>query len=349
MTMHVPLTRPDISPAEHAAVSAVLDSGWITTGPKVAELERVFGEACAGHAVAVSSCTAAMHLALVVSNHFPPSRKPRVVVPVWTFSATAEAVELAGMEPVFWDVDPLTLTLRPIGPRDDSGLEFMMPVHMAGVSASRLSTLRMVYDAAHSLPHQVQDPTCFSFHANKPITCGEGGMVVFPTPDQAVRARELRLHGMDCEAHGRKGAGHEIVSKGFKYNLTDIQAAIALVQFHRREEMRAKRQQIAENYRHHLLGCILPPRINPSFHQFIVQVPDRDTFVAEMAARGVSCGIHYEPLHRHRYWRDKYKLTPEMFPNAEAARCHAVSLPIFSAMTPDQCSHVIESVREILR
>ena len=343
----MPLSRPDITQAEIDAVAEVMRSGWITTGPKVAELEALYSEACGGHAVAVSSCTAGMHLAIEAQN----MGKLRIAVPVWTFSATAEAVEMAGCTPVFKDVDQRTLQYN-YNIESVWGFDYVIPVNIAGNRANFAGGRAACIDAAHSLPYKIDATTVFSFHANKPVTAGEGGMIVFLNAVMAAKAKVMRSHGIERDAWARSGGSPKqtVVERGFKYNMTDIQAAIAIEQFKRRHEMHCARAKIALAYTKALRGCMFPEANDEthSWHQFIIMVPNRKAYIAAMMEKGIQCGIHYKPLHRQPYWRDKYKLTDAMFPNASAADRHAVSLPIFSTMTPEQVAHVIKSSNEVL-
>lgn len=348
----VPQCRPDLGDEEIAAVVQTLRSGWIGTGPMVAQFEGAFAQQCGDGciAVAVSSATAGLHLALL-AHHLPGKR---VAVPTWTFTATAHAVELAGARPVFHDVHPHTLNMI-IEPQREVCSAYV-PVHMAGLTDQETMGDIVIEDAAHCLPYDPGSRTAvFSFYANKPITTGEGGMVVTRSQTIAGRVRRMRFHGIDREVFERARTGHvahEVVSEGFKYNMTDIQASMGLWQLARSLEMRATRSAIVKRYRTELHGCMLPPTnsilMAQSHHLFIVRVPDRDGFIEAMKARGIACGVHYEPLHRHKYWREKYGLKASEFPNAEAARRNCVSLPLWSGMTAEQVDTVIDATKEVL-
>lgn len=346
----IPNARPCATDDEARAVAEVLKSGWWTSGPKVAEFEAAFAKACGEgcHAVAVSSATAGLHLALVAN-----STKGRVAVPTWTFTATAHAVELAGCTPQFHDVniDTLNMTIRP----QDQVTNTCMPVHIAGHRAQDMWCGTIIEDAAHCLPYDPGGNTAvFSFYATKPIACGEGGMVVTRSSNVAAKIRKFRMHGFDRDASDRHATGyveHQVVCPGFKYNMSDIAAAIGIEQLKRAETMNFDRARLSDRYRTLLRGCMLPPKASMdvhSHHLFIVRVPNRDKFIELMRDKGVACGVHYLPLHRHKYWRDKYELSPLEFPNAEAASRHAVSLPLYAGMTDEQQDHVINAVKEIL-
>ena len=356
--MNIPFALPYMGAEEIRAAASVIESGWLTSGPKVAEFETEFAKACGEgcHAVAVSSCTIGLTLAIL-------ARVQRnccgIICPTWTFTATAEAIEAAGHKPIFVDINPETLTFDLMDcdflPQHDA----VIPVHIAG----RRAAYRAVYpakakpiieDAAHCLPYDPgENIAVFSFYATKPIACGEGGMVVTRSEHYAEKIRAMRWHGIDQEVHDRHRTGyraHQVTGRGFKANMTDLQAALGLEQLKRREASHHLRGCLVDRYRRLLRGCMLPPKQGDegSEHLFIIRVPDRDTFIAKMHERGIACGVHYLPLHRHKYWADKYGLKPEHFPNAEAANRHAVSLPLWAGMTEEQQDRVIEAARDIL-
>lgn len=345
--------KPHLDGEELDAVNEVLRSGWLTTGAQVQAFEQEFAAACGQgcHAVAVSSATAGLHLALEESASRPSS----VMIPTWTFTATAHAVELAGLTPMFEDVDYHTLLMKK--PRKYT--MGVMPVHMAGFRNPDGYDGQQIYtveDAAHCLPY---DPgpniAVFSFYATKPIACGEGGMVVTKDANQAERLRRARYHGLEKEAWDRHQTGFiglEAVRRGYKYNMSDISAAIGRVQLRKTREHQARRRDICERYRDDVRGAMFPVDIVDnalnSYHLFIVKVPNNRLFVEQMAQRGVACSVHYPPLHRHKYWREKYALIDEDFPNANLAARHAVSLPLHSGMTDQEVTAVITAANEVL-
>ncbi|MDG4831437.1 DegT/DnrJ/EryC1/StrS aminotransferase family protein [Solwaraspora sp. WMMD1047] len=379
----LPFALPDIGEAEIAAVSDALRSGWLTAGPMVSRFEEAF----AAHlgpgvtAVAVNSATAGLHLALEALDVGPGTE---VLVPTWTFTATAEVVRHLGADPVLVDVDPVTLNLdlaaaeRRITPRTVA----VMPVHFAGhaVPSAGLRALAaahdlaVVEDAAHAFPASCEDgvpvgagqsaATVFSFYATKTITTGDGGMLVTRDPDLARRARTMRLHGFsrDCFDRYRNDRGswrYDVVAAGFKYNLTDPAAAMGLVQLGRAETMRRRREWIAARYRAAFADLPLDLPATPAagqrhaWHLYVVRLrPDaplrRDGFIQEMSRLGVSCSVHFIPLHLHTYWRDTYRLTEQMFPVASREFARVVSLPIFSTMSDDQVDRVIGTVTKVL-
>jgi dTDP-4-amino-4,6-dideoxygalactose transaminase len=403
MTLKVPYFRPDIGEAEITEVCATLRSGWLTTGPKVSRFEEAFkAEVHASHALAVNSCTSALHLALEALGTV---RGDAVLVPTMTFAATAEVVRYQDATPILVDCDPESLMIdlddaqrkieqlqsgRPVGRRLSAPLPVgIMPVHVGGlmmdVEAVQSFAVRhrlwIVDDAAHAFPAAWRkhpgDPwrpcgdgsataTCFSFYANKTITTGEGGMVVTNDDRVAERMRIMALHGLSADAWGRySGTGcwdYKIMAPGFKYNFTDIAAAIGLHQLARAEEMRLARERIALRYFDELSDIDeleLPRESHPdrihAWHLFPVRLRlhrldiDRSRFMEEMAALGIGCSVHWRPLHLHPYYRDVFGYRPEDFPAASTAWARLISLPLFSAMTEEDVDLVVGSVRDICR
>lgn len=378
----LPFARPDITEQEIEAVTAALRSGWITTGPSAAEFEREFAKFLAPdvHAVAVNSATAGLHLALEALGVGPGDE---VLVPTWTFTATAEVVRYLGAMPVLVDVEPdsLNIDLEAAARMVTSRTKAIVPVHFAGlpVSRTRLAVfaaahgLHVVEDAAHAFPvlsearwvgDSASDAVVFSFYSTKTITTGEGGMLVTRRPELAQRARTMRLHGISRDVFDRytstKPSWHyEVIAPGFKYNLTDLAAAMGRVQLRRAKEMAAARKSIAGRYNYGLAGLPLTlpkgsaePR-GHAWHVYSVRLQDaaplsRDAFIEAMAERGVGTSVHFIPLHLHPYWRETYGLRPEHFPVATEAFGRVVSLPIFSSMTDDDVQRVIAATREVL-
>ena len=378
----LPFALPDIGEEEIAEVVAVLRSGWITTGPMTKRFEADFTAFLGGgvESLAVNSATAGLHLALEALGIGPGDE---VITTTHTFTATAEVVRYLGADPVFVDVDINTLCIdvaaieAAITPRTKA----IVPVHFAGRSAdmhaileiSRRYGLRVVEDAAHAIPttHRgrfigtlASDVTVFSFYANKTLTTGEGGMIVTRDPKIAERCRVMRLHGISRDSFDRyrstSPAWHyEIVAPGFKYNLTDIASAIGIHQLRRIREMHHRRESIATAYNDKFrdLPVATPPLPQPgdvhAWHLYALQLkPDaplgRDDFIRAMATRGIGCSVHYIPLHRHPYWRDRYGLRTEDFPAAERYYSGAVSLPLFSKQNDEDVDRVIGTVRSLL-
>jgi len=379
----LPFARPDIGEAEIAAVTQALRSGWVTTGPKTKEFEQAFTDYLGGNglqSIAVNSATAGLHLALEALGIGPGDE---VIAPTLTFTATVEVVRYLGADPVLVDVEPITLNIDPgairaaITPRTKA----IMPVHYAGLACrmdeilaiAREHGLKVVEDAAHALPTtwkgqlvgQLQsDVTVFSFYANKTITTGEGGMAVTRHPALAERMRVMRLHGMSRDAFDRFSAKtpawyYEIVAPGFKYNMTDVAAAMGVEQLARLPQFVQRRQYLAARYQAQLAGLPLvqpadaPAGDTHAWHLYVVRlVPGaragRDEIIQALSDRGIGTSVHYVPLHRQPYWRDRYQLTPARFPHAEAAYQCMLSLPLFTAMHDTDQDRVIAALHELL-
>jgi dTDP-4-amino-4,6-dideoxygalactose transaminase len=396
----VPFFRPSIGDAEIAAVVECLRSGWLTTGPRSKEFERTFAEAVgARHAIAVNSCTAALHLALEAIGL---QRGELVLVPTMTFAATAEVVRYFDAIPVFVDCDPQTLCMDPqalgdtltalAAERRVAGLKppygnvrAIIPVHYGGqmVDVDAIGAIAARYrlpvieDAAHTLPASYRsresapwrcvgttaDITCFSFYANKCITTGEGGMVVTDRDDLAERMRLMSLHGMSKDAWKRfMGNGawyYEIVAPGFKYNLTDVAAAIGLCQLERADQFLRARTEVARAFSEQLADVAeiqLPlqlPNRRHAWHLFAIQLNlsqlsiDRARFIDELNTRGIAASVHWMPLHMQPYYRGAFGYEPQAFPVAAAAWPRLVSLPIFPGMTEAEIAAVVGAVKGI--
>ena len=378
----LPFALPEIGEEEIAEVVDTLRSGWVTTGPKARKFEQAFTEFLGEpeiECIAVNSATAGLHLALEAIGVGPGDE---VITTTHTFTATAEVVRYLGADVVLVDIDPATLNIDPalieaaITPRTKA----IVPVHYAGLAADMLAILdiarkhglRVVEDAAHALPTTLEkeligtmgsDATVFSFYANKTMTTGEGGMLVTRNPKIAARAKVMRLHGINRDAFDRFTAKvpswyYEIVAPGFKYNLTDIAAALGLHQLKRLRGFQARREQIAQAYNEAFadLPLILPPQPiegdTHSWHLYVLRLADecaveRDAFIEQMFARGIGCSVHYIPLHQQPYWRERYQLTPEQFPHSQKAYERTFSIPLYTAMTDADVQRVIAAVREI--
>lgn len=378
----VPFALPDIGEEEIEAVAEAMRSGWLTSGPRAAAFEREFAGFLGGdvHAVAVNSATAGLHLALEAIGVGPGDE---VILPTWTFTATAEVVRYLGANPVIVDVDSATLNIdldaaaAAITPRTKA----IMPVHFAGLAVDRGGIakladdhgLKVVEDAAHAFPTTSagdlvgkgrSDAVIFSFYATKTMTTGEGGMVVTPDEQIAARIRIMRLHGISHDVFDRYRSTvpswrYEVVAPGYKYNLTDPAAAMGRVQLRRSREMRDKRAAIAARYDDAFAGLPLQLPAHAAegdthaWHLYVSRLTDdsdvdRDTFIADMAKAGVGCSVHFIPLHMHPYWRAECQLDDGQFPVATTEFARVTSLPIFSIMTDSQVDKVIETVRRTL-
>lgn len=378
----LPFALPDIGEEEVAAVAEVLRSGWITTGPKAKQFEADFAAFLGGgvDAIAVNSATAGLHLGLEALGIGPGDE---VITTTHTFTSTAEVIRYLGADPVFVDIDPATLCIDTdaVEAAITSRTKAIIPVHFTGRAADmeRLLAiaaqhgLRVMEDAAHALPTTcngkligtlASDVTVFSFYANKTMTTGEGGMLVTRDPAIAKRARVMRLHGINRDAFDRFTSKvpswyYEIVAPGFKYNLTDIAAAIGIEQLKKVRIFARERAQVAAWYDAALadLPIIRPPHAAPgdahSWHLYVVQLADevtvgRDRFIERLFDQGIGCSVHYVPLHLHPYWRDTYGLKPEMFPASQRVYEREVSLPMYSRMTEGDVARVAASIRQAL-
>ena len=333
------------------------------------------------HAVAVNSATAGLHLGLEALGI---GIGDEVITTTHTFTASAEVVRYLGADPIFVDVDAATLCMdvsaveSAITPRTKA----ILPVHFGGRSADMRALLalglrtglKVIEDAAHALPSTHggrmigaldSDATVFSFYANKTMTTGEGGMLVTRNPEVAKRVRLMRLHGIDRDAFGRFTAKspswyYEIIAPGYKYNMTDMAAAMGIHQLKKVRAFQAVRAGIAARYNEafSVLPIILPPKPEigeiHSRHLYVIQLGEdvqvsRDVFVEMMFKKGIGCSVHYIPLHLHPYWRDTYKLTPESFPVSQRTYKRCVSLPIYSKMDDSDVDRVISAVKSVLQ
>jgi dTDP-4-amino-4,6-dideoxygalactose transaminase len=376
----VPFAKPAIGPEEIGEVLATLESGWLTTGPRVKLFEERFAAYTgARHAVAVNSCTAALHLALVAAGVGPGDE---VITTPLTFCATANAVIHVGATPVFADVDPLTMNLDParaeaaVTPRTRA----IIPVHFAGRPADTRAFramadrhhLALIEDAAHCVEGIAQgarvgttaDFTCFSFYATKNLTTGEGGMLTTASSDAAARLRMLALHGMSRDAWARysgKGAvDYDVVMPGFKYNMMDLQAALGLHQLARLDENLKKRDAIWARYD---AGLATLPLTRPepvargsrhARHLYTILVEhercglDRQALADALAARGIATSIHFRALHLHSYYANRFGFRRGQFPNAERISDCTLSLPLSPAMSDRDVRLVLDQLRDIL-
>lgn len=374
--MKVPFALPDITQQEVDAVALTVASGWLTSGKVMKDFEQDFeGRYPGTGAVAVNSATAGLHLVLEALGVRPGDE---VIVPSMTFTATAEVVRYMGAVPVLCDVNPESgcLTLNSIRAVQSDKTVGVIPVHFAGLAMdiapitayARKRGWFVVEDAAHAIGAELNgvpvgamasDATVFSFYATKCITTGEGGMVL--SRDQRIleRIRVMRLHGIDRDAFNRYQSGkpaweYDIIAPGFKYNMTDVAAAMGRVQLSRMEEMRLARERIALRYSNELSRSVHTPHWSMLFdnkhqhahHLYQVGVADRDRFIEVMFSKGVGCSVHFKPLHLMEYWARNPGSVRGEYPGAETRFGRMVSIPIYSAMTEDQVDHVVLSVKE---
>ncbi len=380
----LPFALPDIGEEEIAEVVDTLRSGWITTGPKAKRFEADFAAFLGDtglHCLAVNSATAGLHLALEAIGVGPGDE---VITTTHTFTATAEVVRYLGADVKLVDIDPVTLNIdrlaieAAITPRTKA----ILPVHYAGLAAdmpailaiAQRHGLKVIEDAAHALPTTIggqlvgtlaSDATVFSFYANKTITTGEGGMLVTRNAELAARARVMRLHGMSRDAFDRFTATtpswhYEIVAPGFKYNLTDIAAALGLQQLKKARAFQQRRAELAALYDAALAGLpvVTPPwplaGDTHAWHLYVLRLGDgtrvdRNTFIERLFAAGIGASVHYIPLHLHPYWRERYGLKAAMFPHSQHAYERMLSLPLYTRMLDADVERVAAAVRAALK
>ncbi len=379
----LPFALPDIGEEEIAEVVDSMRSGWLTTGPKTKAFEHDFAAYIGGgvEAMAVSSATAGLHLALEACGI---RAGDEVITSVYTFTSTAEVIRYLGADPVFADIDERTLNISPesiekaITPKTKA----IMPVHVGGLpcdmdailAIAKKHGLKVVEDAAHAFPVRYKgrmigaldsDAAVYSFYATKTITTGEGGMVVTKNKDMVKRIKTMRLHGIDRDAYDRYTSEkpawyYEIVAPGYKYNMSDIMASMGIHQLKKAERMKARRREIAMRYTEALQRLPLTLPYLPAedednaWHLYPVHIRKdapvmRDEFIKQMSfSAKIGCSVHFIPLHLQPYYRDKYGLTPQMFPCATEAFESEVSLPIYPKMTDEDVEYVIEQIRRIL-
>ena len=375
----LPFALPCIGEEEINEVVDTLKSGWLTTGPKTKRFENDFAQFIGvDHALAVNSCTAGLHLALEAIGI---QAGDKVITSPYTFTATAEVIRYLGADPVFVDIDPQTFNIDPyqLAATLDivDGVKAIIPVHFAGQacdmdpileSAAQFS-VKVVEDAAHALPTlykgrmvgSLGDITVYSFYVTKTLATGEGGMITTANPEYAERMSVLRLHGMSRDVFDRNSSWHyDVVAPGFKYNMTDMAAALGIHQLQKAESFQQRRAEIADLYNTNLndLPLTIPYQADYSshaWHLYVIQLDlenlsiDRNTFIKRMTAAGIGTSVHFIPLHLQTYWRDRYSLKAEDFPVALDVYNRAVSLPIYPCMSDDDVHRVIAQVRTILK
>jgi dTDP-4-amino-4,6-dideoxygalactose transaminase len=383
---YLPFARPSITEREKSAVLEILDSGWLTTGPRTKLFEERFAEFVGTrHAVALNSATAALHLSLEALGVAPGDE---VIVPTWTFAASAEVVAYRGATPVLVDIDARTLNATPesflaaVTPRTRA----VVAVHLAGMPCEieRLVTvlgerdIAVVEDAAHAFPSRVGGPAgryagtfgragAYSFYATKTITTGEGGMLV--TDDDAVanRARVMALHGISRDAWNRYSSSgawyYEIEDAGYKYNMTDMAAALGIVQLERAEELLAARREIAAAYTNGFRSSAaadllqLPEEAadgSHAWHLYVIRLHldrlgiDRAAVMAALREAGIGASVHFIPLHLHPYYRRRWGTRPEDHPVATREYDRVISLPIWPGMSSEDVQRVVDALASIV-
>ncbi len=377
----IPFHRPSLGKEESEAVQRVLSSGWLTTGPVAQEFERQFA-AYVGckWALAVNSGTAALQLALDCIGLRPGDE---VLVPTYTFTATAEVVTYFGARPVLCDSLPGGFIIDPADAerRITDRTRAIIPVHVAGeacdmdalLDLARRRNLHLIEDAAHALPasHRgrrvgtISELTAFSLYATKTITTGEGGVLTTDDDAYAERAAIMRLHGIGKDAWNRYSSEgswfYQVTEAGYKLNLCDILAALGAAQLKKCDAFWKRRSEIAAIYREGLMKfeeLEMPPLPGPdsthAWHLFILRLKpeelnlDRKQMIEELKRMGIGTSVHFIPLHRHPYYREHYGCTPQDFPNAEDAYSRCLSLPVYPDLKDEEAEGVISAVTQIV-
>jgi perosamine synthetase len=390
--LKIPFHRAEIGEEEIAEVVATLRSGWLTTGPRTKKFEADFAAYVgAKHAIALNSATAALHLAIEAIGL---QRGESVLVPTMTFAATAEVVRYFDAKPILVDCREDNFNLDCNHARTQAAaavargekVRAILPVHYGGLIADMggigsLATeygLNVIEDAAHCCPaHYRDNPSapwksagaesdvcCYSFYANKCITTGEGGMACTDNDALAKRMRTMSLHGISTDAWKRftsEGSWYyEIIAPGYKYNLTDIAAAIGLHQLRKADRLRTRRERVALAYQQRLAE--IPEVIVPgndanrihSWHLFVIRLRldcltiDRARVISLLKEAGIGTSVHWMPLHLHPYYRDNYGYQPSDFPVATRIFQEIVSLPIFPSMSDHDVAFVCDTLAAIL-
>lgn len=375
----LPFALPDITRAEIDAVVEVLTTGWLTTGPKVHEFERAFAQYLGvAHAKAFNSGTAALHLALEAIGL---TRDHQVIVPTYTFAASAEVVRYFGATPVLVDVnkEDLNVDVAAVKRAITANTRAIIGVDIAGQpcdwdllrQVSKEHGIVLIDDAAHALPSRLlgrrigawADLTAFSFYATKPLTTGEGGMLVTENREWADRAQLMGLHGIAHDAWNRYRQDgswyYEVLAPGYKYNMTDLAAAMGLVQLGRLDQMTARRASIADRYTEAFASFtefetpIVGRARETSWHLYLLRLNlerlpyDRRQFIQALAELKIGTSVHFIPLHMQPYYRSTYGYDPEDFPIASREYERVVSLPIYSRMTDGDVDDVIAAVSRV--
>jgi len=378
----VPFYKPSLDEAEIEAVRSTLIDGWITTGPKAKKFEAEMAAYTGSkYALAVNSCTAALHLALAAAGI---KRGDKVITTAYTFAASVETIIYCGARPVLVDIDPATLNIDPlqVAEKMDKKTKALVTVDIAGLPCDYDSLrplaakkkLFLLADAAHSLGAsykgvkvgRLADATAFSFYSTKNLTTGEGGMLVTDDRKLHERAAILSLHGMSKDAWKRytsEGSWYyEIVAAGFKYNLSDLQASLGLAQLGKFPKLQERRRYLAELYDRYLAPYLdmleLPPRNGHSehaWHMYLIRLKPkvlkigRDELLRRLVAFGIGTSVHFIPVHLHPFYRKFLGHKPADFPNALATFKRIFTPPFYPAMSDGDVEYVCSKLGEILK
>lgn len=377
----IPYNLPDITDQEVEAVAETVRSKWLAKGPRTMQFEKEFAEYVgARYAVAMNSCSAALHVALLAQNLQPGDE---VITTPMTFASTANTIVHAGATPVFADIDYTTGCIDPdeVAKKITPRTRGIVPVHYSG----QVCDLDKLYDladrhglfvsedAAHALcsrykgrliGHKLHDTASYSFYATKNLATGDGGMLVTDNEEIANRARVLSGQGMSQNAWNRYAKGgkwrYDICEFGFKYNMFDIQAALGLTQLHRLEDMQRARLRIAKLYQEEFSkidACdppVVPEYAEHCWHLYVLRIRpelltiDRDRFIEELNARNVGTSVHFIPVHLMSIYRDTFGFKEGDFPNAEKHFDRLISLPLYPSLSMEDAQYVVDAVRDIV-
>ena len=374
--MQIPFHKTHTTQEEIDSAISAIKSGWLTMGPKTVEFEEKFKSFIgSSEAVSMNSATAALHLSLKAIGL---KRDDEVILPTNTFVATAEVVTYFDAIPVLCDIEETThnIDVSKIEALITSKTKAIIPVHFAGqpcdmdeiYKIAKQYNLKIIEDAAHAIPSsykgvkigalQMSDITCFSFYATKTLSTGEGGMATTNNSAYAKNMKINRLHGISKDAWDRytiKGAWrYDIVDNGNKYNTTDINSSIGIVQLKKQDILREKRNNIAtkynkafENNKNIVIPVVKDDR-ETSWHLYVIKIDNRDEVIEKLKENGVGCSVHFIPIHKHTYYKDRYKYKNADYPIANDVFDKSLSLPIYPDMNNEEIDFVIKNVLEIV-
>ncbi len=374
--MQIPFHKTHTTDEEIEAVTQAIKSGWLTMGPKCVEFEEKFSDYIGSKfSVSLNSATASLHLALKAVGL---QRGDEVILPTNTFVATAEVVTYFDAVPVLCDIEEDThnIDVSKVEELITPKTKVIIPVHFAGQPCdmeelyllAKKYNLKIIEDAAHAIPSSYKgvkigaleqtDITCFSFYATKTLSTGEGGMATTNSEAYAKSIKVNRLHGINRDAWDRyttKGAWfYDIIDNGNKYNTTDINASLGIVQLKKQDELREKRQKIAQQYNEAFRDSskIILPMIKEdretSWHLYVVKVKERDEVIEKLKALGIGCSVHFIPVHKHSYYKKKYGYKDENYPIANRVFEESLSLPIYPDMSDEEIEYVIKNLLDIV-
>ena len=374
--MQIPFHKTHTTDEEIEAVTQAIKSGWLTMGPKCVEFEEKFSDYIgSGFAISLNSATAALHLALKAIGL---QRGDEVILPTNTFVATAEVVTYFDAVPVLCDIEEDThnIDVSKVEALITSKTKAIIPVHFAGQPCdmdelyflAKAYNLKIIEDAAHAIPSSYKgvkigaleqtDITCFSFYATKTLSTGEGGMATTHNEAYAKSIKVNRLHGINRDAWDRyttKGAWfYDIVDNGNKYNTTDINASLGIVQLKKQDELWQKRQKIAQRYSEafkdssNITLPVIKENRETSWHLYVVKVKKRDEVIERLKALGIGCSVHFIPVHKHSYYREKYGYKDENYPVANRVFEESLSLPIYPDMSDEEIEYVIKNLLDVV-